>query len=230
MRSGTKASTRNAARPIGGAAGSARTSTLQAPTGAAGGELHRQIERGVRTARRRRSWNTWPLGRLDGDMRRAVRPAGRNRRAAAPSPAPSRPAGRCRGQARRRHRAARDRACPPRRDRPGRTRRCRDRARRNLVRAERVDRPWRHRPLAVQQRGGEPRDAVGVGGGLGQDVVVRRDQRSRTPARGSTSSSRAPARSARRCRATGRRQIGAQDHLHRAVALGVPSPACAVSA
>ena len=36
MRSGTKASTRNSARPIGGASGSARTSTTQVPAAAPG--------------------------------------------------------------------------------------------------------------------------------------------------------------------------------------------------
>ena len=64
MRSGTKASTRKLALPMGGWAGSASSSTIQVPAGA---EADRATGRWIAASGPRGgtvSRNTWPLGRL----------------------------------------------------------------------------------------------------------------------------------------------------------------------
>ena len=94
-----------------------------------------------------------------------------------------------------------------------------------VVRAEGVNRPRRHRPLAVQQWRGEAGDTVRIGGGLGQDVVVRRDQpQPDAGARHHVGEAAHLHGQPVGAAPNGRRQIGAQDHLHRAGRVG-----CAVA-
>ena len=71
-----------------------------------------------------------------------------------------------------------------------------------VLATQHLERARRHRAVAMQQRRGEAADAVGIGGGLAEDLVVLRQQAQRDARRAAARrNSRAPERSAHRCRA-----------------------------
>ena len=202
MRSGTKASTRNSARPIGGRRVGAQFD-VQVPAAApadstTGRYTEASAARGG-VARR----NTCPFGRRTvicaGRLDRLPGGVAQHRhhlhRLAGPVDAAVEPD---EGVERSRIRLALHAAI-------GQVERSGVQVQRGevVVGAERLQRGRRQRPLALQQRGGKPSHAVGIGARLGQDIVVARQQHHlNVRLRLARRYSHAPARSDRRSRAT----------------------------
>ncbi len=100
-----------------------------------------------------------------------------------------------------------------------------------VLAAQHLDGARGGRPLAMQQRGGEAADAVGVGGGLAEDLVVLGEQAQRgAGARHHVGIAAHLDGQPVGAAPDGGGEVGAQDHLHPGRVLGVPSPAPAISA